>query len=660
MKIKTIRIENFRSFQDQTIHLNRYSCCVGPNGAGKSTVLGALNVFFQERAASATDISKLADEDYFGKNTANPVRITLTFADLSKIARDELAAYVRQDELVVTAEAVFDLAAGFGPVRHFGQRMGMEAFRSFFNAEKAGVKAGDLAQIYEALRGQFTELPNARSKDDKTDALRQYEAAHRNDCVLIPSLDDFYGINSTGKLAPFVQWIYVPAVKDAGEESQEAKNTALGKLIARAVRTRTNFDAELETLKAETLTRYRKLLDRNQASLTEISQALQRRLESWAHPNVRLGMEWLSDPAKSVVVQPPVAGIKTGEGDFLGTLARMGHGLQRSYLLALLQELAGSEAPDAPTLILGCEEPELYQHPPQARHLADVFSELADGNNQILVTTHSPLFVNGDGFENTRLVRRPNGNAGSEVKALTFDSLCTRIRNAFGEDSERRIEGLVAKIHQALQPGIAEMFFARVPVLVEGLEDVSYMTTELHLADQWSEFRRLGCHLIPVNGKDKLIQPLAIALELGLPVFTVFDADGDKSQSDQRPKHERDNRALIALVGATCELFPVASVFGPNHAIWPTNLGDAVKADFGAHYERLTNAARLSYANEGGLEKHDLFIAEWVSAGRREGLISSTLQQLCNGILSFARTHDHRHQQGKRPLVQADVRGTPD
>ena len=58
MKIKSIRIENFRSFQDETIVLNSYSCFVGPNGAGKSTVLAALNVFFQERAESATDITK--------------------------------------------------------------------------------------------------------------------------------------------------------------------------------------------------------------------------------------------------------------------------------------------------------------------------------------------------------------------------------------------------------------------------------------------------------------------------------------------------------------------------------------------------------------------------------------------------------------------------
>ena len=384
---------------------------------------------------------------------------------------------MRQNELVVTAEAVFDPDTGVGQVRHFGQRLGIEEFRSFFDAEKTGARAPQLIEIFDALRQEFPDLRNARSKDDRINALHEYEAAHPERCVLIPSEDTFYGINSTGKLAPFVQWVYVPAVKDAGEEAQESKNTALGKLIARAVRTRVNVDAELDALKTETLTRYRELLDRNQASLIGLSESLQRRLGDWAHPDVRLDMTWLSDPKKSVVLQQPVAGIKTGEGEFLGDLSRMGHGFQRSYLLALLQELASSEVLDAPTLILGCEEPELYQHPPQARHLANVFETLATGNNQIIITTHSPLFVSGDGFENVRLVKRSGVRASTVVRALTFQGLCDRIRDATGEDRQRRIEGLVAKIHQALQPGIAEMFFARVPILVEGLEDVSYITT---------------------------------------------------------------------------------------------------------------------------------------------------------------------------------------
>jgi predicted ATP-dependent endonuclease of OLD family len=317
----------------------------------------------------------------------------------------------------------------------------------------------------------------------------------------------------------------------------------------------------------------------------------------------------------------------------------MGHGLQRSYLLALLQELAGSEADNAPTLILGCEEPELYQHPPQARHLAQVFCELATANNQILVTTHSPLFVSGEGFEDVRLVRRAAGaRASSTVSSLTFQSLCDRIRQATGADPLRRLEGLVAKIHQALQPGIAEMFFTRIPVLVEGLEDVSYLTTQLQLSGLWPEFRRLGCHIIPVNGKDKLIQPLAISAELGLPSFVVFDADGDTVRPEHRVKHERDNQALMTLLGSPHPPFPAGNVTGDNFTVWESNLTNTVKADFPeADYMRITNATRLNYAQEGGLEKNHMFVAEWLSTAHSENLQSGSLNALCQSIIEHAR-----------------------
>ena len=84
MKIKSIRIENFRSFLDESIWLNRYSCFVGPNGSGKSSVLAALNVFFQEKSSPVADVGNLPDEDYFCKETGTPIRITVTFDDLNQ------------------------------------------------------------------------------------------------------------------------------------------------------------------------------------------------------------------------------------------------------------------------------------------------------------------------------------------------------------------------------------------------------------------------------------------------------------------------------------------------------------------------------------------------------------------------------------------------
>lgn len=634
MKITRIRLQHFRAFEDQDFSVGEYACFVGANGAGKSTVLAALNVFFREQGAPGFDPLRLTREDFHQGDTSRPIQITLHFGGLSDAARRVFADYVRHGELIVTAAATFDSETGFAPVQHFGQRLGMDDFREYFGREQGGALAGDLEGIYNGLRQKYPELLEERTKAARTEALRRYEDSHRDLCVLIPSQDEFYGANSTGKLAQFLQWIYVPAVKDAADEGLESKTSALGKLIRRTVRIHTDIDEKLRELEAEAVARYQALLDDHRAGLHEIAESVRSRLVVWAHPDVRLELDWMHDARGSVRVQPPIAGIKAGEGPFLASISRMGHGLQRSYLLAILQELASSDAEDAPTLILGCEEPELYQHPPQARYLAEVLQSLARGNNQIIVTTHSPHFVSGRGFEDVRLVRREP--TGPVVTSLTFLDLCERIRRAGGDDLSRPVSGLVAKISQALQPGIAELLFAQVPVLVEGLEDVAYLTTELHLSGRWDDFRRLGCHFIPANGKDKLVQPLAIAKSLQLPVFIVFDADGDVVNPSQRPKHERDNVALLALAGISGPPFPDGVIEGTDYTIWPTNLTRVIYAEMGSGGEDARNRVRLNYADEGGLEKNALFIAEWVHAASDAGVRSELLRTLVARILTHA------------------------
>jgi putative ATP-dependent endonuclease of the OLD family len=636
LKISRIRVERFRAFTDQEFDVGSYACFVGANGAGKSTVLAALNVFFREQAAPGLDALKLTAEDFHEGDTSEPVRITLHFTDLSAAANDALAGYVRQGELVVTAEATFDPDVGVAPVRYFGQRLGMDAFRQYFGNEEAGLPAAEMATQYAALRQTFPELPTATSKAARHDALRAYEAARPGECSLIKSQDEFYGANSTGKLAAYLQWVYIPAVKDMGAEGLESKGSSLGKLIRRTVRIHTDIDERLAALETATVAQYQELLDANRVGLQEIATSLQNRLVQWAHPGVRLALGWLRDARGSVTLQAPVAGIKAGEGPFLASLSHMGHGLQRSYLLAILQELAAAEAPDAPTLILGCEEPELYQHPPQARYLAQVFQDLAQGNNQVIVTTHSPLFVAGRGFENVRLVRRNTPTGGPLVTSLTFPELCERIRLAGGDDPGRPIAGLVAKIHQALQPGIAEMLFTQIPVLVEGLEDVAYVTTQLHLAGRWDDFRRLGCQLIPTNGKDKLAQPLAIAELLRLPVFLIFDADGQELNETRRQKHQIDNRALMALAGIVGPEFPDEVLYGPTYTVWPKTIGDAIEEELGNVLDPYKNAVRAHYAHEGGLEKNTLFIADWMNGAYVAGHRSRVLGELVDRILVHA------------------------
>jgi predicted ATPase len=634
VRITKIRLENFRAFTDETFSVRPYTCLVGANGAGKSTVLAALNVFFRQNPTPGQEPITLGREDFHDADMSAPIRITLFFGDLSDNAKTALGDYVRHDELIVTAEVTGDSATGVASLRHYGQRLGLDAFREYFGREHGAASAAELKDIFDALRAVYPDVRTATTKDARTAALREFEAAHVDDCVPIPSPDNFYGSNSTGKLAAFVQWVYVPAVKDVAEEGLESRASALGKLIRRTVDLRTDVDEQIAALTAETVDQYQGLLDANRGALLAIGQSLQARLAEWAHPDVNLSLDWVQDARGAVRIVDPVAGVRLGEGSFMASLSHMGHGMQRSYLLAILQELAASGAPGAPTLILGCEEPELYQHPPQARYLAEIFQELVAGNNQIIATSHSPVFASGPGFEDVRVVQR--SDQGPKVTGTTYEDLCARIRAAGGDDPDRPIEGLRAKIQQAMQPAIAEMLFCQVPVLVEGLEDAAYLTIQLHLSGLWDEFRRLGCHIVAVGGKSRLIQPLAIARCVGLPAFVIFDADGDETRPDRRIRHERDNATLVSLSGIVAPAFPADTVLDRGIAIWPDNLTEVVRRDLGESGAALRERTRLDYASEGDLEKNWFFLSDWLGSAANAGLTSTSLVAVSERIIAHA------------------------
>src|SRR5690348_8218903 len=394
MKIKSVRIQNLRAFRDETIPFNNYSCLVGPNGSGKSTVLCALNLFFGATADSPVDLTSLEEEDFFQRDTSVPIVVTVTFCDLEAEAQKDFEGYYRQNELVVSASATFDPETRKAEVRQFGQRMAMKEFAPFFKADGDSAKVPELAKIYGELMAVCPELPKVKTKDAMRDALHEYEGKHPEKCELIPSQDQFYGVSKgSNRLEKYIQWVFVPAVKDATTEQSEGKNTALAKLLERTVRSKTNFDDSIKEIRTKAQEDYKALLAKNQNTLDGISASLKARLSSWAHPEANLRLEWRQDYDRAVQVDDPFAEIIAGEGKFEGKLARFGHGFQRSYLLALLQELSGSGDAVGPRLILGIEEPELYQHPPQARLLANVLKDLSEMNSHIMVCTHSSYFV---------------------------------------------------------------------------------------------------------------------------------------------------------------------------------------------------------------------------------------------------------------------------
>ncbi len=638
MKIESIKIENFRCFKRETIYFDDYTCFVGQNGAGKSTVLYALNLFFRQYQDSKTDLSQLSIEDFHHKDTREPIKITVTFTDLSDEAKDDLSAYVRQDKLIVSAIAHYDLATERAEVKQYGNRKGIEDFRPFFEAEKEGAKVAELKSIYQNFQEVYVGLPNPGTKQVMIDALHAYEISHTDECALIPSEDQFYGVSKgANRIAKYIQWVFVSASKDATEEGEENKKTALGELLARTVRTRVNFKEKVDELKKKFQEEYQEILDTEQTVLEELSSSLKERLEIWSHPGIETNILWKQDSEKSVKVEEPFAHIKIGEKGFDGDLARFGHGLQRSFMLALLQELTSVNADNSPTLVMGIEEPELYQHPPQARYLAETLHELAMDGAQIFTCTHSPLFILGDNFETIRVVREKNTPIESYVTQLTYEKLGDLLEES-GHQRPIQELGMMAKLYPSVNATTNEMFFCNILIFVEGIEDLAHINSYLLLMEKIKEFRRYKCHIVPVGGKSNIVKPLAIANLLNIPSYVVCDADTD-TPAQHIGKHKKDNKAIQYLLGVNqddIQEWPEDDIVMDGLTMWKTNITDKVNIELDLENNGYKNQASIYYGNAGGLTKNPLAVAKVLELAWNDGVKSSSLEGLITRIIQFA------------------------
>ena len=639
MRLSSVRIKNLRAFCDDTLPLDGYACLVGANGSGKSTILTALNIFFRENTNSVNDLRNLVREDFHAGDTSKPVKITLTFVDLNDHAKQDFAAYYRHDKLVISAEAQWNENTQCAEVKQIGERMGIEEFREFYDGIAAKKKKAELEPIFLKLAKQYGFPAKYTSQAAAEEALHKYESENPAKCKPIPSPTEFYGYTGGEYLLnKYIQWVYVPAVKDASEEEGEGKDTCLTKLLERAVTGKLTFGQDLSALRDKMQIEYDAIVQNNQVHLDGLSTSLGSRLQEWSHPDTRMHVRFAPND-KSLQVTKPPAKITAGEGVFDGAISRFGHGLQRCFLLAILQELAATDAAAAPRLLLGIEEPELYQHPPQARHLANVLIELTKKNSQVVVSTHSPLFVSGQYFESVRLIRR---------RAVKYDACATWIDvkkltdvlNAARGGNWDKPATTIAKINQLLQPSLNEMFFAPVIIFVEGLEDLAFIVSYLALTDRMRDFRRLGCHIVPTNGKDSLAQPIAIAKQLQIPCLAVFDSDAMVTKPEWLEMNKRDNSTILHVMGYAGEdPLPKAAVWKKDLVIWQSDIGDAIATDIGVEkWKKVREEVKKKYNlhAKGDMTKNGILIGHMLAEAIGAGDKFPTLDKLVTVIMQFA------------------------
>lgn len=189
------------------------------------------------------------------------------------------------------------------------------------------------------------------------------------------------------------------------------------------------------------------------------------------------------------------------------------------------------------------------------------------------------------------------------------------------------------------------MFFCNNLVLSEGIEDVAYISTYLMLTDKINDFRKYGCHIVPVGGKGLIIKPLAMAKLLNIPVFVVCDADTDKDEiadeerrNSEVGKHEKDNRSILNLLNYEgLNEWPSDSIIKENLYMWKTTLTNIIANELGEAWKTHMDSAYDYYGNPGGLKKNPLIIARALKSAWENNLKSDLLAKLVEDIVAFAK-----------------------
>jgi putative ATP-dependent endonuclease of OLD family len=178
------------------------------------------------------------------------------------------------------------------------------------------------------------------------------------------------------------------------------------------------------------------------------------------------------------------------------------------YLGLLLEEIAAqSDAGELVDLILAVEEPEAHLHPHVQRVL---FHHLLQDDRALLVTTHSPHIASVAPLRSLLLLRETSGaTKGYDVRAA-----------GLSEAQERDIE-------RYLDVTRAEMLFARVVVLVEGIAEqylVPAFATAIGL-----DLDAHGVTVCSVHGTDFLPYARLLSPE-GFDIPAVVITDGDANE----------------------------------------------------------------------------------------------------------------------------------
>lgn len=497
MKLRRLRIHNFRSIIDADVEVHDYLMLVGANNAGKSNFLAALRAFYEDIKWSSEDIPKAGDND--GESW-----VELTY-QLTDVEWDGLADKYKTDA---------------------NNRL-LAVRRYFFSKER--VKANQ-SNIYAIINGE-------------------------------PEKDLFYGAKNVGtaKVGRLIYIPALTMAADQMKTSGPSPlRDMLNFMLKRVVSDSTAYkEVELAFGKLNTEARggdgfLAKIANPINAAIEQWGIRFDMSVNTIAPDDIikNLIKHGFADAMLGYTV---MALDRYGHGfqrSFLYELIKLAPNF------ADTKKREKKEFDPDFTLIL-FEEPESFLHPAQQENMAYHLRRLGGGDGQqVIITSHSPIFVGKSADDLCQIVRIRRERGVSSVKQISRENI-KQVMGA-GLDFKQCLEDYVNDpdiqenkksdainllkgaeqseeiAHQEesfryqlwLDSDRSSMFFADRVLLVEGVTEKALFGWLW--AHDWHDLSVHRIAVIDVLGKYNFHRFIALLEGFGIPYGLMLDDDNDK------------------------------------------------------------------------------------------------------------------------------------
>lgn len=536
MKLSEIEIFNFKSIEALKVTIDDLIVLIGENNCGKSTILKGIELFYSE------SLRNFNEENFHFKDRLRPIEIILTFDRLTEEEHEQkyLKHWIVEHKLKVKKTISYDPETDKVKGILYGWQAKPTA--EHFDLSKFDDYKANISQIVteNKLPDYFKNAQGKVTQTSYKEGVKQHIEAGLIELGAPGWIANPGGLSENfASLLP--QFYFVPAVKDAQDESKITQSSSLGKLITdltnRIVATNPRFTEVKEQL--EGLKKFlNKNVDGDETDRLHEIVDLERRLSdivSESMPDSKVGIEITTPELIDLFKDTKI----TIDDSIPTTIDNKGHGLQRALIFAyirayakLINEVKNGEQTIQRNFILAIEEPELFLHPNGQRKMMNVLKEIAK-TDQVIMCSHSSFFV--DMFQYSKIVIVKREGKGP-CHAVQYTD------NIFENEDEKKVFRYLSFFDFSK----SELFFARKVILVEGETEkqlIPYWSSKLSNDKRFDLSANNTC-ITDCGGKTNLSIFMRVLNNFRIPYIVIHDTDPIDFAEDKANKTDKEKSSL--------------------------------------------------------------------------------------------------------------------